>query len=323
MDRKIVVAELNYIFNVIKSNFDPVAFAKYLTANVKWDSYIKDVAKTHGLKLKPALNIDKLIESAVQTSFGSDLAADRIEDISTWVKIKIFYPRAEDRVKEEEGVDLSKGTRELQDIFQYMKRTEDKLDGLEGKFVNLIKTMTQNHIRNYKQLLKKEEGQVLIKDIDEDGLENDIEQLPGTVDIVEEVQYKDLVEKATAYMKSNADDLENKVFLLRLKKDLNTVEIGEKLKKDKSTISRTLTAIRELLHSFSMKEDLGKLQEGLEKMMERFKSDNAEEKKSSAVETLNSVVARLESLFITPPKKNNEKIANITKYINALCKKIS
>jgi len=320
MNRKSVVAELDYIFNVIKSSFDPVSFARYLTATAKWDSYIKDTARSHGLKLKPGLNVDKLIESAVQKELGDDLAADQIEDVSTWVKIKIFYPRAEDRVKEEEGVDLSKGKRVLKDIFQYMKEDGEKLEGKEGQFVNLVKTMTKNHLNNYRRTQQKEEDRVLIKDVDEGGLENDLDRLPGAVDIVEEVQYKDLADKATKYVKQNGSDDQNKVFLLRLKKDLDQKEIAEKLKLGEPMISRIFDDIRELLHSFSMKEDLGKLQEGLEKMMERFKSVK---KKSSAEETLESVVARLESLFAAPVKKNSKKIANITKYIDALCEKIS
>jgi len=320
MDKKAVVAELNYIFNVIKSNFDPVAFTRYLTATAKWDTYIKDIAKSHGLKLKPGLNIDKLIESAVQKEFGEDLANDQIEDISTWIKIKIFYPKAEERVKEEEGVDLSKGKRTLKDIFQYMKEKEEKLEGHEGAFVNLIKTMTKNHMNNYRRTQQKDEDQVLIKDVDEGGLENDLDRLPGTVDIVEEVQYKDLADKATKYIKQNGSDIENKVFLLRLKKDLDSVEISEKLKKSTGEISKIFTNIRDLLHKFSMKEDLGELQGRIEKMIERFKSDA---KKSSAEETLEGVVARLESLFVTPVKKADVKIASITKYINTLCDKIT
>lgn len=320
MDRKTVVAELDYIFHLIKGNFNPTALVKYLTATGKWDSHIKDMAKSHGLKLKSGLNIDKLIESMVQTSFKGELAPDQIEDISTWIKIKLFYPRAIDNVDEAEGVDLPKQS--LKDIFTYMKEKEGDLAGNEGKFVNLIKSMTRGHINNYKAKQKSEGEQVLIKDIDEGGLENDLDNLPSKVDEVEEMQYKDLLGDVTKYVEKNAKDVEKKIFKLRIKHDLNQEEIGEKLKLKQPTVAGYFKSLRTLIHKYSMSVDNTELQSRVEKMMDRFK-DKDESKKSSAEETLERVVARLESLFIKNPKKDEAKIASITKYISTLCEKIA
>lgn len=320
MDKKALTEELNYIFNVIKSSFDPIGFARYLKATNKWDTYIKGIAKSHGLKIKSELNIDKLIDSKVESRFSDELAPDQIEDLATWIKIKIFYPKAEERVEEEKGVDLSHGKRERKDIFEVLKKEKDPeakdLSGLEGKFVNLIKSMTSNLILNYldEQKRKKEQlgDQVLIKDIDEDGLENDLDRLSDSVDVVEDIQYKELVEKATEYIKAHGNDTEKKVFDLRMK-ELSFEEIAEKLKLSNARITQITKQIRKILHDFSMQNDYKELREKIEKMMDRFK----ETSKKSAEETLDSVVSKLESLFYSK-KENNPKIAKIAEYIDTL-----
>ena len=205
MDKKAVVEELNYIFNVIKSSFDPVAFVRYLKATNKSNEYLRGMAKSHGLEIKKDLNIDKLIDSKVQSRFNDELAPDQIEDLATWIKIKIFYPKAEKKVEMEDGVELSK-SREREDIFKILEKEKDpeakNLAGLEGKFVNLIKTMTSNLIGNYvqekKRLHETMGDQALITDVDEEGIENDLDRLPSAVDEVENLNYKELVEKVSA-----------------------------------------------------------------------------------------------------------------------------
>ena len=321
MDKKSVVEELNYIFNVIKSSFDPIAFVRYLTATTKWNEYIHGMAKSHGLVLKKDLNIDKLIESAVQKRFADQLAPDQIEDLAVWIKVKIFYPKAEEKVEMEDGVKLDKG-RNRKDVFEVLEKEKSPeakdLAGLEGQFVNLIKSMTNNLIGNYldeKKRLKEQLGdQALISDIDEDGIENDLDRLPSVIDEVENMTYKDLVEKAGKFIKDNGKEIEKKVFDLRMK-DLTLEEIGEKLKLDKSRLSGVLKDIRKVLHLFAAKNDLDELREKIENLMERFK--DIKEKKSSE-EVLESVVASLESLFVEKKKEVNPKIAKITEYLDEL-----
>jgi len=314
MDKKLVLAELDYILNMVKGSFDVTALVRYLTATGKWDKHIKDMAKTYGLKIKSGLNIDKLIESTVQSSFRGELAPDQIEDISTWIKIKLFYPKALSRVDEE---DLPEGTDPKKDIFTYMLKSNEvgTLEGMEGKFVSLIKSMTKNNIRNYKKVQKNKGEQVLIKDVDEDGLENDLDKL---VDDVEKDQYTELLNDVSTYIEKHGEEEEKKVYKLRIEHDLSQKEIADKMKVSDSVISNHFKSIRRLLHKYAMLSDNVALKTKIEERMNRFKEDKSEKKSNKTEQTLEAVVSKLESLI--QPKE--DKLAKIASYINKLSSRI-
>lgn len=277
MDKKLVIAELSYIFNLIKSGYDDASFGRYLIASGKIDQAIKEHCRSYGLVIKKGLNFDKLIDSKVSSFFHGELDENdpKFKGVSSWLKLKIFFPKTvSDNVEYGEGIQLD-NTYEAKSVFELLERNKEPgakdLEGLEGRMVTLVGSMAEKLLLNYKKK-QKEKGDrfVIIKNVDEDGAVNDLDTVSSDRDEQEEMDYKELESIVTKYVEKHGSDLEKKVYKLSLD-GYERKEIFEKLKISESRLFGVLKEIRKLIHSCSVKYKLESLKSHLEKLNDKFK----------------------------------------------------
>jgi len=357
MDKKIVIAELDYIFNLVKGSFDVKALAKYLTASGQWNKFIYDKAKSYGINVDDNRKVEKK-EDYVKFDFEKEVKkqvrsiTDKNEGdgelVEDWVMAYMFLPEALDKLSQDEetGEYHWKGTG-ITGLIDRFQQQQERGKDREHSFVGLFKRELPNVIKKYLRIENKENGifvndnadkitkNYMQKDIkkqpardkDDDSKEDlshiDLDQIADIGDFRDNHQLKELTDNAQKYVNKHAPEDVAKVFNLRLEDEyMPFEEIAEKLKKDKSTISKYLNQLAKILLDFAHKEDNAELYKLIEKMIEKTK-EIPKDKKAASIARLSYVITKLERAFTEAPNKDAVKIASITKYINTLCDKIS
>jgi len=152
MEKRVVLAELDYIFNVVKGSFNPRALARYLTAAGQWNKFIKDKAKSYGINVDPKEDFEKDVKNTIKkhvNKFDSEL--DLIQD---WVMAYMFLPEALDQFDytDEDGKDVWK-SRGIRTFFEKFldagEKNKDKdVEQHFGKYVSKgIGSIVKNYIR--------------------------------------------------------------------------------------------------------------------------------------------------------------------------------
>lgn len=348
MEKKLVLAELDYIFNLVKGNFDVAALARHLTAAGQWNKFVKDKAKSFGIKVPNDFNPEKTVKQLVRQK--TNKFEDEQEQVEDWVMAYLFLPEALDKldVDEDTGASYWK-SRNITDVFESFNKKKDESPEKEHNFGGWVNSAAKGAISKYireedkrnepfisensEELAKtmqkvpqkdkakhspKEEGATLPFGLNP----GDIDKIESIGDFRDNVRLKELTQNAKKYVNENAPKEVAKLFNLRLEDEFMPFkEIGEKLKKDKATISNYLKQLAGVLLDFAAKEDNADLTRLIEKMISKTKAI-PKDKKAASVARLSYVVAKLESIFTEVPKKDASKIASITEYIHTLCNKI-
>jgi len=358
MEKKLVLAELDYIFNIVKGSFNPQALAKYLTAAGAWNKFIKDKAKSFGIKLDPKYNIENAVRSQVKKKIN-DFDSER-ELVEDWVLAYLFLPEAlqEFDYTDEEGKPHYKWRkdRKITNVFESFLKKEQENKGEDGNFAGWVNSAITGTINKYLAFEKKDKAP-FITDEDEGGIQQKMNQEkkikqkeymqkhkqveekddkgeiygiePGNMDKIQgigdfrdNILFKELRSAVKKYVKEQASPEANMVMRLRLLDEhMPFDEIAEKMKKSKGAVNGYLQELAKVLLDFAHKEDNAELTSLLKRMSEKIKSP-PKDAKAASVSRLASIVNELESVFNDVPKKDATKIASITQYINVLCEKL-
>jgi hypothetical protein len=357
MDKKIVIAELDYIFNLVKGNFNPQALAKYLTAAGGWNKFMKDKAKSYGIKLDPKFNIEVAVRSQVGKKIN-DFESEK-ELVEEWVLAYLLLPEAlqDFDYTDEDGKPHWKWKqRSIESIFDSFSRVV-KENPENDNFAGWATSAITGTINKYLAFEKKDDAPFITEENDS-GVKNKMDKelgrsekeytqrhkqveekndhgesygiAPGDMDKIQSLGdfrdgalFKELRSAVKKYVKEHASANANMVLRLRLLDEHMPVEeIAEKIKKDRTTILSYLKELEKVILDFARKEDNAELVGLLERLSKRIKSP-PKDKKESSVQRLASIVDALEKIFPTVPEQDAVKIASITQYINVLCSKIS
>jgi len=153
MEKKVVLAELNYIFNLIKGSFNPVALAKSLTAAGQWDKFVKDKAKSYGIKVLNDLKVEQLVRTKVKQKTNKfESESELVED---WIMAYLFLPEALDKldVDEDTGDSFWK-SRGITDVFESFNNIKEKHPDQDHSFGGWINKSVSNALSKY---LKEEQ----------------------------------------------------------------------------------------------------------------------------------------------------------------------
>lgn len=358
MEKKVVLAELDYIFNVVKGSFNPVALAKYLTAAGAWNKYVRDKAKSYGIVMDPKYNIENAVRGQVKKKIN-DFESEQ-ELIEDWVMAYLFLPEAlqEFDYTDEDGKDQYKWRKNkpITSVFEsFVKKDAENPDkesnfagwvnsaitGTINKYIKLEKRnnapfVTEENDSGVKQKMDKElavkpkqhmQEHKQVEEKDDKGevygiTPGDMDKIQSIGDFRDNVLYKELRSAVKTYVKEKASPEANKVMKLKLiNPDMKNKEIAEKLKKTEGTISGYLQELAKVIMDFAYKSDNVDLAYWLKTLTTYFKEENSP-KKSSSIDRIASIFDELESLFNKVPTKDAKKIASITQYINVLCDKL-
>jgi len=351
MKKKTVLAELDYIFNIIKSSFHPQALAKYLTAKGQWDKFVKDKAKSFGIKVPGDFKIENVVRKLVnqQTNKFED-ESDLVQD---WVMAYLFLPEALDAldVDEETGKEYWK-SRGITDVFTTFDKVRREHPDKEHNFAGFVSTSIPRVIKMYIREEKKREepfldesadsavsqrmrkkiphGERLKHEVQKDeggetipfGVQpGDIDKIQNIGDFRDDVIFKELTNNAVKYVKEHASENASKVFELRLNEEINLDMIAKKLSRSKQVITDYLHELEQVLLSFADKYKNADLTRLIQRMIEKTKGTS--KVKKSSLTKLAEIVNELESIFPEVPKKDAQKIASITQYIRILSDRIA
>jgi len=156
MEKRVVLAELEYILNMVRGSFDVRALAKYLTARSIWTEHVKSQAKMLcdvNLSLKGEDDIDKMVDSAMPISIGEREREILAED----TKIRLFLPLKESQTSVFEA--FNKDT-------EKKEKGGEKVKNREGAFMSFLKKRIPMEMGKEKRDTSKEMPKVE-EDLDE------------------------------------------------------------------------------------------------------------------------------------------------------------
>jgi len=154
MEKKVVLAELDYIFNIVKGSFYPQALAKYLTAAGAWNKYVAEKAKSYGINLDPSYNVETAVKNKVKQKIDNfESERELVED---WVMAYLFLPEALQEFDSDDETYKWRKNKKITSIFEsFLKKEEERTeDQKDSNFAGWVDKAISGTINKY---LKQEE----------------------------------------------------------------------------------------------------------------------------------------------------------------------
>jgi len=332
MDKRVVVAELRNIFNLLNACFDTKALLSLISKKKReerhrlWNRAIKQVAKEAGIDVPVDFKPE---EAAYRLLKNKNIGSDQKDEVVDWIFAYMFYPKSLDKEN-------------VQTLIERFEGMKEKNPTGEHNFAGFLVSEIPNTIRMYfrersnlgeggaeeskgkKEIPSaKEVKELAIKDmthspekIDQgvglmpsgymNKLEKHLQKLHGVKDLAEDAAFKQLKDVISKWFKDHANALENKVMSMLLDiPDSDIKSIATALNKSSKAISNVIHKdIRK--HFVELAREL-KEETGDNYLYEKLKDLNLPELKED---------------YYYKSKSSEERIASIIEYIKILEDKI-